>query len=85
MKCAVVSVTDSGPGTCLIESKSILDGKLYTREIRVDHNKLVDYAVNPTTKSIHEVFPELNADDREFILSGITPGIWNEIMRDDDE
>lgn len=27
---------------------------------------------------IQEAFPELSADEREFILSGITPVEWNE-------
>lgn len=29
---------------------------------------------------IQEAFPDLDADDREFLLSGTTPSEWNEIF-----
>ena len=34
---------------------------------------------------IHEVMPHLSADEREFLISGITPAEWDEHMRDWDE
>lgn len=33
---------------------------------------------------IQDVAPELSVDDREFIISGITPAEWNEIFEDRD-
>lgn len=32
---------------------------------------------------VQEAFPELNADEREFILSGLTPAEWNALMPED--
>lgn len=29
---------------------------------------------------IQRVFPNLSADEREFLISGITPGTWEEYM-----
>lgn len=29
---------------------------------------------------IQDVFPELNADEREFLISGWTPSEWNKMM-----
>lgn len=34
---------------------------------------------------IQDYFPELNEDQREFILTGITPEEWNDAFGDDDE
>ena len=32
---------------------------------------------------IHEIFPQLTADEREFIMTGITPEEWDELFLDD--
>jgi hypothetical protein len=32
-------------------------------------------------KLVQEVFPELSAEDREFIISGLTPAEWGNYMR----
>ena len=34
---------------------------------------------------IQDAFPELNDDQREFIMTGVTPDEWAEIMGSDDD
>ena len=35
------------------------------------------------TKMIQDVFPDLNLEDREFLLSGITPAKWNAMFNNE--
>lgn len=62
----------------LVTMKSGLSGKTHTMEIPVDEEKLdtwsyMDRGARPL---IQNYFPELNADQREFLLTGITPEEW---------
>ena len=34
---------------------------------------------------IQDIFPGLNADEREFIVSGLTPEAWNKIFGEEEE
>ena len=34
---------------------------------------------------IQDVFPNLNADEREFIMTGLTPEAWNKIFGEEEE
>lgn len=34
---------------------------------------------------IQNAFPDLNADQREFLMTGITPEVWNETFSDEQE
>lgn len=34
---------------------------------------------------VQRAFPQLNADEREFLISGIPPGKWDEYMGKDEE
>lgn len=33
---------------------------------------------------IQDAFPELSADDREFLISGVCPECWNKIFNEED-
>jgi len=59
-----------------------LNGKRYTRELEVDREKFEAYIATPRHLRglIQNVFPELSADDREFILTGTPPEVWEEIF-----
>ena len=37
------------------------------------------------SKHIQDVFPELSADEREFLMTGCTPEEWEEMFGGDDE
>lgn len=60
----------------LIKRKSILTGIERTRNIPVNPDDMV--AWQSGLGSIQDLMPYLNDSDREFILSGITDGEWDE-------
>lgn len=62
----------------LITRKSVISGIERTRNIPVDPE---DYAMwQKGYGSIQDMMPYLNDNDREFILSGITPGEWDSMF-----
>lgn len=68
-----------------ILKRSEHSGKINEMEINVDPDKLqqwqkFDYRARPF---IQDFFPELNADEREFLLSGMTPQEWKDFCKDD--
>ena len=34
---------------------------------------------------IQDCFPDMSADDREFMITGLTPAEWNSLMKDFEE
>lgn len=60
----------------LIKRKSILTGIERTRNIPVNPDDMVAWQAG--LGSIQDLMPYLNDSDREFILSGITDGEWDE-------
>lgn len=66
----------------IVERKSIITGQLNLMAIDVDPVKLETWDNTPKNSRplVQEAFPELNAEEREFILSGITPEEWLEIF-----
>lgn len=59
-----------------IKMKSPLSNNTTGMEIPVDPRKLRDWRCGKIKGFIQDVFPELNADQREFLLTGITPEEW---------
>lgn len=57
----------------LITKKSGLTGNTSTREINVTQEQLDDWQNGGI---IQAIMPHLGADDREFLMTGITPGEW---------
>lgn len=53
-------------------------------EIPISHAEYVDYLHDRNAK-IQNTFPQLTDDQREFLMTGITPDEWNEIFKDHDE
>lgn len=60
-----------------ITRKSIISGEVRTRDLPVTETQ---YALYLEGALIQDAFPQLNADDREFILTGITAEEWNETL-----
>ena len=63
----------------LITNKSQLSGKLRTMDLNVTEEQLTKYASGRFY--IQDVFPNLTADEREFIKTGITAEEWEEQFR----
>jgi hypothetical protein len=58
----------------IIKRKSTYSGKIRSKDIPVDPQ---DWAMYQSGFGpLYEVIPYLNNEDREFILSGITPDEW---------
>ena len=64
----------------LITNISRITGISHTLDIPIDRQKLEAWVNNPEREHIQFVFPELSAEHREFILTGITPEEWKEYI-----
>lgn len=67
---------------------SCISGKSNTMELPIEQSRIDELVKTPLkwkhpTKLIQDAFPELTADQREFILTGITPEEWKEMFGDD--
>lgn len=59
----------------LIKRKSVITGITRSRNIPVNPEDLI--AWEQGYGNVQDIMPYLNDDDREFILSGITPEEWD--------
>lgn len=62
--------------------KSPFTGKLTEHTINTTLGKLAYYYAGHGL--IQNIFPELSADDREFIMTGITPQDWDSTFGEED-
>jgi hypothetical protein len=62
----------------LITKTSQLTGKTHTLDIPVTEHQLS--AWKTSGKTIQSVLPHLTADEREFILTGVTTTEWNNVF-----
>lgn len=67
----------------IIQRTSELTGVKHFREINVTQAELDDW--QKSTEFIQNYFPDLSADDCEFILTGITPEEWDLYMGEEDD
>ena len=67
----------------LITKKSIISGVTTSREIDILPEDLKRWEAGCVL--IQSFFPHLSADDREFLMSGITPEEWEEHFSEEDE
>lgn len=66
----------------IIVKKSMITGEVHQMDLAVTQEQLEAYEKGML---VQEAFPNLNADEREFILSGITPEEWSKYMKDGDD
>jgi len=76
--------------TYTVHRISMLDQKLYTMELPVSQDEVDSFLMarsNGRAPLVQDAFPDLPAAEREFIISGILPDIWDEQFKpmDDDE
>ncbi len=65
-----------------ITKTSQITGKTHTREIPVTEAQLQAWQ---SGQLIQVAMPNVSAEDREFLITGITPEEWNEMMKDDED
>ena len=63
----------------LIHRTSAMTGKNHSREISIQPIQLTAWKAGGL---IQNVAPHLSPDDREFLISGITPEEWTEFVSD---
>lgn len=69
----------------VLKRVSVLTGVTNIRAIDVDLEKLIYWEENRGSVLIQNYFPELSAEDREFLLTGSTPEEWGAIFGDERE
>lgn len=65
-----------------ITRTSIFSGNTNTMELNVTQEQLTAWE---SGVNIQVAMPQLNADEREFIKTGVTPTEWNELFGEDED
>lgn len=61
-----------------VTKQNILNGKYTTVDLNITSTELYNWQKNGT--KVQDAFPHLNADEREFLLTGIPPGEWDNFV-----
>lgn len=67
----------------LVQKKSMVSGRVNSMLLPTTQGK-IEYWIE-SGKLIQDVMPDLSADHRQFLMSGITPREWNDMCGDEDE
>jgi len=65
-----------------ITRKSIMSGQTHTMELPVTPDMLIQWDQGVL---IQDAMPHLSPDEREFLMTGITPDEWNQMMSEEEE
>jgi len=57
---------------------SLLTNKVSTKEINVTEDQIQNWKNGAL---IHKAMPNVSAEDREFIMTGLTPEEWDEMFK----
>lgn len=68
----------------LVSMVSKLSNQVNTMDLPISAEQMEAWKIQPTNL-VQDVFPHLNADEREFLMSGITPAEWEAAFGSDDE
>jgi len=67
----------------IITKKSQLTGEEHSMNLDVSQDQMTRfYNRKETGEYVQTIFPNLNPEEREFILTGITPDEWNDFIVD---
>lgn len=70
----------------IITRISPLTGRAATMDLPVTQAQLDELALRgPRRRLIQEIFPELAADEREFIKTGYTQADWDKLFPEEDQ
>ena len=67
----------------LVQKKSMVSGRVNSMLLPTTQGK-IEYWIE-SGKLIQDVMPDLNDNQREFLMSGITPREWDAMCGDEDE
>lgn len=69
----------------LVTRTSQISGKVATMDLEVTIAQLDRIDVRNYTKElVQNIVPDLSAEQREFLITGVTPEEWNSIFGDDE-
>lgn len=69
-----------------VTARSGLTGEENTRTLPMSKSRIMrGLADHAAGKRIQDVFPNISNDDREFLMTGITPEEWDAAFNDDDD
>ena len=70
-----------------VTSKSPFTGKYNSIRLDIPNEEFYSWCDKPRgfRPPIQDAFPQLSADEREFIISGVAPGEWDTFMGSDDD
>ena len=74
---ALITGGDLTPATMAITRTSPLTGKTATRSLKITPDQWARYE---SGEHIQKCMPNLSADDREFILTGLLPNDWKNVF-----
>jgi len=66
----------------VVHKKSMVSGRLNSMLLPTTQGK-IEYWIE-SGKLIQDVMPDLNDNQREFLMSGITPREWNDMFGEED-
>ena len=66
----------------IVTRRSMLSGEYHEMDLDVTEHDLFRW--KQECLLVQDVFPHLSADEREFLMTGITPEEWNEAFGGDD-
>ena len=66
----------------LITKTSMLSNSVSTRDLSVTQSQIELWEAGGL---IQDVMPELSSEDREFIMTGITPEEWDSVFSEEEE
>lgn len=82
-----VSVVTDADGNIYV-TRPGMHGKIQTHQIETkvyDPVMIAHWLANRSSKLIQDVFPNMSPEDREFLMTGITPTEWNAMFPKEDE
>ena len=63
----------------IVQRRSIISGKINTMNIDCTEEQLIRHKMG---ELVQDVFPNLSVEEREFLISGVTPEEWNNAFED---
>lgn len=73
-----IQFAELGPELTAVTRVSEVSKNLHTRNIPASIGRLRSWYTASPPQLVQRAFPELSADDREFLMTGITPEEWEE-------
>ena len=66
-----------------LERKSPKTGRVNSMDLATTKKALDEY-YSGSVRYVQDIFSNLNADEREFIMTGYTPSDWDELFGEED-